>query len=233
VGIYYHADTTRMTLRELWRLSSTWPGFLTGCVNKAFGIRPPVRWAIRHDLTIRALHAEEVPAPTLRVLEPLVEEFEQLGARLAFYQTTPTVGKLEGYSAVLTPPEHNAVIMVVWAKAQISRRGKTSFGCAVTSQLQDGAFFTTTNLPPRFNKPPEFGVLRLRGADPTELARRHQQALAERGSPAILIHDEEKTKSLLRAVKIRNFEWQMARGVYVPLTAEEQARLGLPVTDES
>lgn len=233
MGIYYRADTTRMTFRELWRISSRWPVFLTGCVNKVFGIRVPVQWAIRHELTIKPLHAEEVPENALQMLEPFVEEFEQMGARLAFYQTTPAVGNLEGYSAVLAPPEHNAVVQVVWAKTQISRRGKTSFGCAITSQLQDGAFFTTTNLASKFKKPPEFRVLRLRGAAPTDLARRHQQALAECGSPAIMIRNDEQIKNVLLDIKQRNFEWQMSRGVYVLLTAEELARLGLPAAEDS
>jgi hypothetical protein len=125
------------------------------------------------------------------------------------------------------------VIQVVWAKTQISRRGKTSSGCQITSQLQDGTFFTTTNLPLKFNKPPEFGVLRLRGADPMELVQRHQLALAGCSSPAILILNEEQIKNVLVDVKRRKFEWQVGRGVYTPLTAEELARLGLPAADES
>ncbi len=167
------------------------------------------------------------------MLEPLVQEFQQSGARLAFYQTTAATGNLQGYSAVLTPSERNAVIVVVYARAQISGPRKARSGCAVTSRLQDGTFFSTTNLSPKFNKPPGFRVLRRRDAAPTELARRHQLALAESASPPVIIHDEEQTKNVLLEVKRRKFEWQVGRGVYVPLTDEEQARLGLPIADDS
>jgi hypothetical protein len=232
VGIYFRTDTTRLTFGELWRISSRLPVFLRACVNKVFGLRAPVRWAVRHELTIRALHTEEVPGAALAVLEPLIEEFQQLGARLAFYHATPAVGNLEGYAAVLLPPEHNFFIVVVWARSQISRWGNETSGCGVTSQLQNGSFFTTTNLPRKFNKPPASRVLRLRGATPTELAERHQEAVAESGLSAILIHSEEQLKSILEEIKRRNFEWHLGRGVYLPLTGEELARLGLPVADD-
>jgi hypothetical protein len=69
----------------------------------------------------------------------------------------------------------------------------------------------------------------LRAATPTELAERHQRALARCGCPAILIQSEEQARNVLVEAKRRNFEWQVQRGVYVPLTAEELARLGIPV----
>jgi hypothetical protein len=110
-------------------------------VNKICGIRTPVRWAVCHEQTIRTLQPDEVPDAVLRALGPLVEEFQQLGAGFAFYQTVPAAGNLEGYSAVLVAPEHNAVILIVWARAQIFGPRKATVGCAVTSRLQDGTFF--------------------------------------------------------------------------------------------
>jgi len=232
VGIYFRTETRRLTFRELWRISSRWPVFLVACVNKVLGVRQPVRWALQHELTIRPLHTEEIPCAALRVLEPLIEQFQQSGARLAFFQSTPSTGNLKGYSAVLLPSEHNAVIVVIWVRAQISGPGTVKSGCAVTSELQDGSFFSTTNLPPAFNKPPGSRAVHLRGATPTELAQRHQEALIESGSNATRIHNEQEAINLLVEAKRRNFEWQVGRGVWVPLTAEEQARLGLPIADD-
>ena len=53
------------------------------------------------------------------------------------------------------------------------------------------------------------------------------QALAESGLSQVLVRNSEHAKKLLVEAKVRQFEWQVSRGVYVPLSAAEQARLGL------
>jgi hypothetical protein len=228
VGIYYRTDTTRLSYRELWRLSSSVRGFLLACVRKVFRLRAPVTWAVRHDDTITVLSAEKVPVHAMRALQPLVEEFERLDARLAFFQSVPATQNLQSYAAILLPREQDAVIVVAWARAQISRRGREGTAvCAITSRLQDGTFFSTTNRPSRFDRPPEFRALRWRNARPAELSRRHKQVLEESGPRAIPIRDAQEAEEVLQEVKRRNFEWYLSRGVYVPLTSAEQARLGL------
>src|SRR5205807_4534144 len=112
-------------------------------------------------------------------------------------------------------------------------RGKAKAGCLLPWRLQDGTFLSTTDHPPRFNKPPEFRAFRFRGAPPAELARRHQEALAASDSPPVPIPDEEAAKKLIVASKRINFDWNVRRGVWVPLTAEERARLGLPVEEDA
>jgi hypothetical protein len=231
VGVYFHTDTTQLTFRELWRISSRLPVFLRACVNKVFGLRAPARWAVLHEEAMNVLPAEELPDDCLRALQPLIQEFEHLGAQVAFYHTTPALGSLEGHGAVLLPAERNAVIVLAWAKAQITRPGKETSVCAITSQLEDGTYLSTSNRPPRFHKPPEFRVQRCRGATPTELAQRHQQALAAAASFAVPVHDGAQAKTLLAAAKRRNYEWQVGRGVWVPLSPEELGRLGTPVVE--
>jgi hypothetical protein len=228
VGIYFRTDTTRLRYRELWRLSSSVRVFLPACVRKVFRLRAPVTWAVRHDDTITVLPADKVPAHALRKLEPLVEEFKRVGARLAFFQTVSATENLQGYGAVLLPREHDAIMVSAWARARISTPDREGTAvCAITSRLQDGTFLSTTNRPSRFDKPPEFRILRCRNATPAELSRRHRESLAESGAGALPIRDEQEAAEVLREVKRRNFEWNVSRGVYVPLTSAEQAQLGL------
>jgi hypothetical protein len=234
VGIYFRTDTTRLRFRELWRMSSNPAVFLSACVSKVLGLRAPITWAVRHDDDVTVLPAEQVPAHAMRVLAPLVDDFQQLGARLAFYQTVPATENLESYGAVLLPPEQDAIIVIAWAKARITRRGKEGPPiCVVTSQLDDGTFLSSTDRPGRFDPPPGFRTLRWRGAAPAELCRRHREALADCGFSAIPARDAEEAKEVLREAKRRNFEWNVSRGVYVPLTAAERARLGLPAGGNS
>src|SRR5262249_26514432 len=121
------------------------------------------------------------------------------------------------------------VIMVAWARARIVRRSRAGVSqCMVWSRLEDGTPLCTTNGRPRFDTTPGSRVLRWRNAAPAELLRRHQQALAEAGSPATPSRDAEEAKAHLLEARRRNFEWHLSRGVYVPLSPEERARLGLP-----
>jgi hypothetical protein len=183
---------------------------------------------VRHDDTITVLPADKVPVHAMRELGPLVEEFERLGARLTFFQTVPATENLQGYGAVLLPREQDAIIMIAWSQARISRRRRERPAvCAITSRFQDGTFLSTTNRPSRIDRPPEFRVLRWRGATPSELCRRHKEALDESGAWVIPVRDEQDAAEVLLEAKRRNFEWNLNRGVYVPLTGAEQARLGL------
>jgi hypothetical protein len=227
MSVYFRTEICRLTFAELWRISSTLKGFLAGCTIKILGLRRPPRWAIRHDNTIRVLPADQLPEAVLQAMGPLIDEFEQAGARLAFYSKLDTTDNLSGYSAVLLPAEHNAVVVVSWAQAHFSRPRQPQFGCVVASQLQDGTFLSTSNHRRRFNTAPGFQVHRLVGANPAELAHRHQQALGECGLSPALVRDAEQAKKLLVEAKVRQFEWQVSRGVWVPLSTAELARLGL------
>jgi hypothetical protein len=232
VGIYFRTDTSRLTFRELWHIASSWPAFLSGCANKVLGLRVPARWAVLHEEAIRVLPADEVPGPALRVLGPLVEDFEEEGARLVFYHTVPATRNLAGCAAVLLPPGQDALIVITWVRTRVAGPGRLHCGCQVASLLQDGTFLCTTSERRRFNLPPGFQVLRRRGATPWELLRLHRRALAAAASPPTLIRDAEQAKEVLVEAKRRKFDWQVRRGVWVPLGAEEQAALGLPPAED-
>jgi hypothetical protein len=125
-------------------------------------------------------------------------------------------------------------MVVAWSRARISRpdtEGVTV--CGITSRLQDGTFLSTTNRPSRFDWPPEFRIMRWPGAAPAELSRRHKEALERSAAWAIPVRDEQAAKEVLCEAKRRNFEWNVSRGVYVPLTGAEEARLGLADGDNS
>jgi len=185
-------------------------------------------WAVRHDDMLTVLPADNVPVHAMRALQPLVEEFARLGARLAFFQSVPATENLQSYAAVLLPREPDGIVVIAWARARISRPDREGIAvCAITSRLQDGTFLSTTNRRSRFDRPPEFRVLRWRSANPDELSRRHKEALEKSGTGAIPVRDERHAHETLREAKQRNFEWNVSRGVYVPLTSAEQARLGL------
>jgi hypothetical protein len=230
VRVYFRTNITRMTFRELWGISSRLSVFLHGCVRKIVGVPPPLRHAHLHEDEIRVTPVEHVSDVALRALTPFVEEFERLGARFAFYHTVSGTGPLEGCAAVLLPAERNAVISVTWARSRPSGPGVQA-ACVVSSHLRDGCFLGTSNRNRRFDVPPEFRIVRCADATPSELLHLHQERLAETEVPALPVEDEEQAQEALLRSKRRNFEWNVQRGVWVPLTAEERVRLGLPVDD--
>jgi hypothetical protein len=228
MGVYFRTDINRLSFGELWRISSRPSGFFRACVNKIFRIPWPVRTAVLHEERIAVVPAEEIPAAAWRELEPMVADLEEQGARLAFYQTVPALGNLQGYAAVLLPREQNAVIMVNWVRVRLTARGKETIGCAVTSELEDGTFFSTTNHRRRFDMPPEYKAQRWLYAPPSQLLERHQNAVANSASPPLPVPDAEHARDMLVRIKCRTFEWHRDRGVWVPLTAEQLHGLGLP-----
>jgi hypothetical protein len=226
---YVYTDLTRLTCRELWRFSPNVVVFLGLCVRKLLHWRFPVRTAVCHEDTLRLIDAADVPRDAARVLDPLIAECEDLGAKLAFHYTVPAVGPLEGYAAALLAPDRVTYIAVMWSGAQIGRSRSGKRGCVFASQLADGTFLSTTDFPQKFNSPPGFNVRRKPGASPSELAERHRQALAEtEGIPVTL--DVNKVKESLLEARRRTAEWNISRGIWVCLTEEDVARLGLAQT---
>jgi hypothetical protein len=196
-------------------------------MNKVFHVQTPPSWAIRHDDAITLLEADRVPTDAMRMLKPLIEEFQLLGGRLAFYRTLQTTKNLESYAAVLLSGEQNAVISCVWTRTRIARPDKENAVCALTSRLQDGTFLSTTNWRSPFDKSPGSKTLRWRRASPAQLYHRHEEALAMTGSWPIHVRNEQDAIRILEEAIRRKFEWKLSRGVYVPLTPEEQTHLGL------
>jgi len=224
---YFYTDRTRLSLRELWRFSRGPIRFFIAAASKLLGSRPPIRYAVRYDDMTHVIDREEIPLAALRVIEPVIADCERLGARLAFFQTVPAVGNVQTFGAVLFGPRRHTLIGVVWSQARLTARGAERSGCACVSRLDDGAIVSTTNLPQRFNSPPEFQISRLANASAAELLGYHEQTLATCERPAIPMGDERELAQLLDDVRRRNFEWNVARGVWVPLSDEAVAQLGL------
>lgn len=229
MGVYFHTDTTRLTFAELWRISSRLPVFLAGCRNKILGIRRPPRFAVYHEESVLIVPAEDVSPAAQRFLHPRVEAFEHHGAQLLFYQTVPSSSNLSGFGATLLPPEHNAIATVTWAS---TRPGKESGGCVVTSHMDDGRFFFTSNHRARFNSPPLYVVQRHLHAAPDELLDLHQEGLARSAAAAMPVENAEQAIQVIVEAKRANFAWHVSRGVWVPLTQEELAALDLPESGE-
>ncbi len=232
MGIYFRTDVTQLTYAELWRISSRLSGFLNGCARKFFGVvRPPLS-ATRHDESINEVPLDAVPAAARRVFMPHIDDLEDAGARLAFYHQIHGTANMAGFAAVLLPPEGDATITLTWVRVRIATPGKETSTCVVTSRLEDGTFFSTTNHRRQFNSPPGFMAQRFLRAGPVELLRRHREALAGLASPARSVPDVETAKAQLIDARRVLFDWQVARGVWVPLTPREQVLLGLPLDDE-
>jgi hypothetical protein len=230
VGIYFRTDHTRLTFRELWGIHPRFRVFLSACFVKLFKIRLPVRLATLHEEVIRVIPEERVPDVAMRKMGPILDELEDSGARLEFYQAVSGTGPMQGCSAVLLPPERNAVISIAWANSRASGTGSEA-RLAIVSELRDGTFLATSRNRSLFATAPFVKVFRYRGADPSELMRRHQQHLAESVDGPLPVENAEQAKRQLLTLKRAKFEWNVRRGAWVPLTRDELERLGLPIEE--
>jgi hypothetical protein len=216
-----------LTFRELWGIHPRFRVFLAACIRKVFRLRLPLRLATLHEEIIRVIPVERVPTVAMRKLEPVSDEFQNSGARLAFYHAVSGTAPMQACAAVLLPPEGNAVISVAWATARSSGTG-TEARLAILSELRDGTFLATSGNRSQFTPAPAVKAFRYRGASPAELMQRHQQHLLESDVPPLPVGNVEQAKQVLLSAKRHTFEWNVRRGIWVPLTPEELERLGLP-----
>jgi hypothetical protein len=98
---------------------------------------------------------------------------------------------------------------------------------AIVSELEDGTFLTTSGHRQQFAPAPGVKVFRYRGVAPAELMQRHQQHLAESAVGPLPVENAGQAKRTLLALKRHTFDWNVRRGVWVPLTDRELEALGL------
>jgi hypothetical protein len=226
VGTYFRTETSRLSFRELWGIHPRLPVFLAACLVKVFRLPSPRRLATLHEDVIRVIPPERVPPAAMRTLGPPAEEFQRLGARLAFYHAVSGTGPVRGCAVVLLPPERNAVISVTWATAKPSGPGSEAH-LALVSELRDGTLLATSGNRMRFLPAPGVEVFRYPGEAPAGLMARHRQHLADGLFPPLPVGDAVQAERVLLAMKRHAFEWNVRRGVWVPLKPGELASLGV------
>jgi Zn-dependent protease len=93
------------------------------------------------------------------------------------------------------------------------------------SGLEDGGFLLSTSGKPDMAAPDSCIVNRQLDATPEALWRSHRDALLKLGREAVIVEDDAQARALLERHHTALRDFHLARGVFVPLAAKQNAEL--------
>jgi hypothetical protein len=219
----YKVDSRRRTYAELWRQAPNLRGFFRVALGKLLGVQQPCTFGIRRPEALNRHTAPEVPAPVRQRLEPVLAKCMELNMPFQFYATVDaTIGsQAKAYMATVLHADGST-----WASATTvvvrNRTRPAMFNCF--SLLHDGRYVVTSDHAWKLAPHPGDLVERLVGAPPEAVEARHSERLAEPGRRAVHVRPEELERTILTREQ-RHVDYQIERGVYVPMTEDEFERI--------
>lgn len=215
----YRVDSRRRTYGELWRQAATTKGFLTAALGKLMGIQQPCKFGVRRPKRLE-IH-EYVPDTVEARLAPTISTCDDLNLPFQFYASIDAMigGTTKAYLVAMLHTDYST-----WATAMTALvKGKatpTKFNCF--SLLQDGRYVVTSDHKWKLVKHPQDIVVQIPDASPVEVERRHNERMAE--WRAEIVRPEQLQQAILTREQ-RHVDYQIERGVYVPMTTEEIERI--------
>jgi hypothetical protein len=228
---YYKVDSRKITFVEYWRLSSTFSGFLGGCVNKMLGRRMKLSEGIPEPTTFRDRIAqkEELLPHLVANLENGVADCVTLGfGSICYFNVKNKLNPGESGGVHLLHESGEVAVTIVHVKLRARERTVIGF----ISLLSDGKTIATSNKRPEFNNPPGVEIERLVGGGVAALWQRHSQRLerVRDATPPRKLIFPAAYEELFEAMTKKVFEHNVRRGLWVEMTALEIvfAKLKLP-----
>jgi hypothetical protein len=226
--VYYTVDSTKRTYGEHWRIQSpSVAGFLVAALCKLLGVRLSHAFAIRRPDVLNVHATPEVPLSVRRQLADHIAECEDVGLTLQFYATVDAVigSRAKAYLAALLDADRLswATAMTVLIRSSGRERVQPA-KLTCFSLLPDGQYLVTTDHRWKLEPHPGDLVDFLAGARPEVIVAAHRRRA--RGSDTQLVTvREEALADVILGREQRHVDWQIERGVYVPMTGEEIERV--------
>jgi hypothetical protein len=228
MAVLYKVDKRKRTYGELWRIQ--WPhvdGFLIAALCKLLGIPQRCTFGIRRPEVLHQHEPRDVPRLVRQRQADMIRACEELDFAFQFFASDALVGaRVKAYTAAMLHAEG-----LIWATAITAlvgaggneRAQPTRFNCF--SRLPDGRHVVTSDhvwrLTPNPADLPEFLV----GAPPDAVVARHDERIAESSLRPVGVREDELAGVILSREQ-RHVDYQVVRGVYVPMTEEEIDRIG-------
>lgn len=219
--IWYKTDPTRLTYRELWRLSGRGLlPFARAVVRKWFKIRSPAKFGHQFRATLDLVDLQALLDRPREALGAVVSQAERHGFRFVFCHTSCSLGDISGFAAALLSADGTTLAQATWVRT--GRREETGFFLGSRSE---GRMLLTGNQPHRIDSPPEFESWHLPGKSVDELVAIHAGRLDRLGRERVLRATEADVAARIVESRQRIHAFQLARGIHVPMTPQEVERL--------
>jgi len=230
--VFYKIDSSRVSLQEYWwecRAPWLWPVFLIGVVLKLLRVRIP---GATDDVPVESLAPFRVPESALssevqeRIL-PLENELSELGFHSPVYHVIDDgVHSTQYRFSTLMHESVPAYARIHWRTWKQSRNKREYFFPIFVTPFTDGSFLATSGGKPDMRQPPECKMRNHKGADAATLWQKHQAALTEElatKTPKPL-DSQRDMLAAAEALHAAQRDFHVARGVFQPLTAEEEQK---------
>jgi hypothetical protein len=223
VEVIYKVDSRRRTFAEQWRIH--WPRvdrFLVAAAHKLLDIPRPCPFGVRRPERLVLYDWDDVPESVSQRLADSIQECEEQGFRFQFFGSIDAMigARVKAYLAALLHP--GGLVWVTVIVAIPGNRHPVRFNCL--SRLADGRTLVTSDhvwkLTPLPDDFPEF----LPGVSVEDVVERHFERIERDGLFPVRVREDELARILL-AREQRHVDYQVQRGVFVPMTAAEIDRL--------
>ena len=206
-------------------MASSISGFTWLMLHKYLGL-PMVKFApFPVDNELHLVEARDLPPEASLDLSQAVQDCEALGMTLAFYsENGGNEPKRMGYAGWFLSNDGKCWGTAIWIRVNYGGP-RITYGMALCTKFTDGTFFSTTNIKQPLDIPPEYHRTRIRGADTAALKVAHYEALQKMHDKGILVLDADALKQVHLEIRKRTAEFHVRRGLWVPLSENETARL--------
>ena len=223
----YRPDLRRVTLGELFRLSGPLAFPVAFVSFKVLRNQLPLGHASPMPDRLIPVEAEAVPEGLGALRQPLLDAVAAAGFRRLFEYRMPRIRDdgSTGVSAFHLNDDGSIAAVVVAAESRTPLKVVRRVLVAFTTRCTDGRSVATTDQERKFDPPPESDVEYSPGRSPAALLARHRDRIAALGPGQIAPLRPEEAQAFALANERRWLEFQRDRGVMVPLTDEERARL--------
>jgi hypothetical protein len=219
---YYKATLAGLTYREIWRFASWWPAVVSS-VLKLCGIdvllsqgAPEPRRLDQMRISPSVIR-DDLRAP----LETMSAQVRELGFLQPIYYrlSESLIVGIETVAAVCLHSDHETFANLVVVKATNRIVAVASF----VTGYADGSFFSSGNDKARFLPNPANGVLYLPGTNAADVFAKHESARHRwaKGRQVRRVSTEAELADSLYDYEQSFHQWQVRRGAYIEMTAEE------------
>jgi Zn-dependent protease len=217
--MFYKVDSVRLSCREYFRLCSIWllPVLLFW---KFFRIRTTLAKAIPDSYEPYQVDRKKLPAEILDQLAPLEEEMSECGfIDPVYHWVSPPTSLARICEVCYRHPSGTSLGEISLVEMRVAKKPTVTTTSTFSTYFRDGSTYSSSNNKKSFlNTPPDCRGQSHPSLSPSELWKIHNEQLCMEslGKTVLTIYSQHEMIDQLYRQRANHFDFQIARGVFVP-----------------
>lgn len=215
----YTVDIRNFTFSELWRLAPGL-GFFFAAGHKLLGIPRKIGATVTRLDELLLVSEAELPADVAASMNQTIQAWKVLGFDLVFFYTLPFLqpGR-RSFAAAFLSADGLSVAQAMFAEVTLNGITRRELVTHCFFSMADGTFLGATTERKRMNSAPGFKAVHLKGGSPSTLYARGLEEVRKADRTYPMRQDSEALKGLIVKLNNAHVDFQVSRGVYVPVDA--------------